>query len=319
MGFKMVLLPPGLMDDWPDKIRNAVPGCDVKLFHQADEAIYDLEDADAAYGTVPPELFSRAKKLRWIAAPMAGLGGEWFYDELVKSDVVVTNIRGVYNDHLGAHVMAFVLAFARRLESYIPQQLNREWNRLGPAVHLPDSTALIIGVGHIGTEAARLCAAFGMRVIGVDPRTPNPPPNVEELHRTDELDDVMGRADFVIMTTPETPQTRGMMNARRFRLMKPTAYFINIGRGPCVVLDDLVEALRSEWIAGAGLDVFQIEPLPKEHPLWTMPGVLMTPHIGAEHYDKYVDERRTNILIENCRRFAGGEPLMNVVDKANWF
>ena len=109
------------------------------------------------------------------------------------------------------------------------------------------------------------------------------------------------------------------MNARRLRLMKPPAYFINIGRGPCVILDDLVEALRSKWIAGAGLDVFQAEPLPREHPLWTMPGVLMTPHIGAEHYDRHVDERRTDILIENCKRFAKGEPLINVVDKANWF
>lgn len=318
MSFKIVLLPPDIQEHWPDKIREAVPDCEIKLFHDPSEAMGDIEDADAAYGTVTPELFARAKKLRWIAAPMAGLGGGWFHEALVNSDVVVTNIRGIYNDHIGAHIMSFVLAFARRLDEYILQQQLREWNPLAPAIHLPESTALIIGVGGIGAETARLCSAFGMKVIGVDPRVSERPPYVDELHRPEELDDVLALADFVILTTPETPQTRGMMNAGRFRLMKPTAYLINIGRGACVVLDDLMEALQSKWIAGAGLDVFQVEPLPREHPLWTMPGVLLTPHVAA--YDApYLAERRTAILLENCRRFANGQPLMNLVDKANWF
>ena len=108
MSFKMVILPPNFMEDWPEKIKNAVPDCEVKLFHRTEDAADDLENADVAYGTVPLKLFKRAKKLRWIAAPMAGLGGEWFSDELGNSDVVVTNIRGVYNDHLGTHIMAFV-------------------------------------------------------------------------------------------------------------------------------------------------------------------------------------------------------------------
>jgi phosphoglycerate dehydrogenase-like enzyme len=318
MAFKMVILPPSAQEDWPEKIMDLVPGAEVKLFHRAEDAMEDIEDADAAYGTVTPELFARAKKLRWVAAPMAGLGGQWFHEALVNSDVVVTNIRGIYSDHISAHIMAFLLAFSRHLDQYISQQYNREWNRLDAAVYLPESTALIIGVGGIGSETARLCAAFGMRVIGVDPRTAEAPPYVAELHRPEALDSVLGRADFVILTTPETPGTRGMMNAEKFRLMKPTAYFINIGRGACVVLDDLVEALESGRIAGAGLDVFQIEPLPPDHPLWTMPGVLMTPHV-ASNEAPYLAQRRTDILMENCRRFAGGEPLANVVDKANWF
>jgi phosphoglycerate dehydrogenase-like enzyme len=108
-----------------------------------------------------------------------------------------------------------------------------------------------------------------------------------------------------------------MMAAREFRLMKRTAYLINIGRGGTVLLDDLVEALRSGQIAGAGLDVFQVEPLPAEHPLWTLPGVLITPHVAG--VGPYLQERRTELLIENCRRFNDGRPLRNVVDKANWF
>jgi phosphoglycerate dehydrogenase-like enzyme len=140
---------------------------------------------------------------------------------------------------------------------------------------------------------------------------------MKELHRPDELHRLLPQADFVIMTVPQTPQTRGMMAAREFRLMKKTAYLINIGRGGCVVLDDLVGALRAGEIAGAGLDVFQIEPLPPEHPLWTMPGVLITPHVAG--VGPYLPERRTELLLENCRRFSAGQPLLNVVDKANWF
>jgi phosphoglycerate dehydrogenase-like enzyme len=119
------------------------------------------------------------------------------------------------------------------------------------------------------------------------------------------------------MTVPHTPQTQGMMAARELRLMKKTAFLINIGRGACVVLDDLVAALRAGDIAGAGLDVYEIEPLPAEHPLWTLPGVLLTPHVAG--VGLYLQERRTEILIENCRRFDAGRPLLNVVDKGTWF
>ena len=133
-----------------------------------------------------------------------------------------------------------------------------------------------------------------------------------------QLDERLGEADFVILTTPETPETIGLFNAARFARMRAGAYFINIGRGACVVTDDLVAALRTGQIAGAGLDVVSPEPLPAEHPLWTLPGVLLTPHVaiyGAPHQQ----ERREALLLENCRRFARGEPLLNVVDKRQWF
>jgi phosphoglycerate dehydrogenase-like enzyme len=318
MSFKMVLLPPDVEEDWPEKIQQLVPGAVVKAFKEPHEALNDIEDADAAYGTVPPELFARAKKLRWIAAARAGLGGNWFYDALVKSGVIVTNMRGIYNEHLSAHIMAFVLAFARRFDHYLPQQSTQVWRRDAPMLDLPSTTALIVGVGGAGSEAARLCAAFGMRVIGVDPRVTERSEGIVELVTPDRLNARLGAADFVILTTPETPQTRGMFNARRFSCMKRGAYFINIGRGACVVTDDLVDALRSGQLAGAGLDVVTPEPLPPDHPLWTTPGVLLTPHVGiygAPHHQA----RREALLLENCRRFAQGEPLINMVDKQHWF
>ena len=319
MGFKMVIVPPNTQPDWPDKIRAVVPDCEVSMFESADAAMSAIQDADAAYGNIVPELFRRAKRLRWIQAPAAAPPVGYYHQALIDSDVLVTNQREIYNDHIGTHIMAFVLAFARGLHRYLPQQLNRQWQKYGVETmrHLPEATALIIGVGGIGSEAARFCAAFGMTVLGIDARRASAPPGVKEILRPDSLYDQLPQADFVIMTVPETPQTHGLISARAFKLMKSTAYLINIGRGGCVVLDDLVDALRHGEIAGAGLDVYQLEPLPAEHPLWTMPGVLMTPHVAG--VGPYLPERRTEILLENCRRFHAGESLLNVVDKTNWF
>ncbi|WP_089945806.1 D-2-hydroxyacid dehydrogenase [Candidatus Entotheonella palauensis] len=320
MGFKLVIVPPNTQPDWPEKIRAAVPDCEVLMFDHSDAAMAAIEDADAAYGTLSPELLRRAKRLRWLQAPAAAPPVGYYYKELIESDVVVTNQREIYNDHIGAHIMAFLLAFARGFHRYIPQQMNRQWEQhrdLDSIVYLPEATALIVGVGGIGGEAARLCAAFGMTVLGVDPRRPEAPPSLKSLHRPESLHDILPEADFVIMTVPHTPQTENMMAAREFRLMKRTAYLINIGRGGCVVLDDLAEAIRSGEIAGAGLDVFQVEPLPADHPLWTLPGVLITPHVAG--IGPYLQDRRTELLIDNCVRFNEGRELRNIVDKANWF
>ena len=318
MSFKIVLLPPYVEPDWPEKIERAVPGSIAKAFSNPEDALEEIKDADAAYGTVPSALFAQAKRLRWIAASRAGLGASWFYDALVKSDVLVTNMRGIYNEHLAAHVLAFVLAFARRFDYYLPQKAQGTSNRQKEMIDLASTRAMIVGVGGAGSEAARLCAAFGMRVTGVDPRTGQAPPGMADLVTPDKMDGLLEEADFVILTTPETPETRGMFDARRFSLMKRGAFFINIGRGACVVTDDLVEALRSGQLAGAGLDVVSPEPLPADHPLRTMPSVLWTPHVAIVGAPR-LQEKREAILLENCRRFGRGEPLLNVVDKVNWY
>jgi phosphoglycerate dehydrogenase-like enzyme len=314
MSFKILLLPPNVDASLPEKIRQVVPGVVVKAFLEPTDALSDIEDADAAYGTVPPALFARARNLRWICAARAGLGGDWFYDALVQSDVVVTNMRGSYNEHLSAHAVAFLLAFARRFDHYLPQ---KQWQRGPEMIDLPTKTVLIVGVGGAGSEASKLCAAFGMRVLGADPRVTEPPPGMADLFTPDRLEERLGEADFVIVTTPESRDTLGMFNARLFSRMKRGAYFINISRGGCVVTADLIAALRSGQLAGAGLDVAAPEPLPPDNPLWQMPNVLITPHVaihGAPYRQKWEE-----ILLENCRRFANREPLLNVVDKEKWY
>lgn len=323
MGFKLVILPPDGLDDssvvetWPGKLREAIPGIEVMLCRSPGEAMESIEEADAAFGDIRPELFERARKLRWIACPQAGPKAGYYHPALIDSDVVVTNTREIYNEHIGSHIMTLLLAFAKGLHVYLPQQLKREWRPTYDPVYLPDATAVVVGVGGIGAETARLCAGFGMTVLGVDPRLQDAPAGVAELHRPYALDDVLPRGDFVVVTVPETPETQGMFGACQFRAMRRTAFLINIGRGATVLLDDLVAALEDREIAGAGLDVFQVEPLPREHPLWRAPGVIITPHVAG--LGPYLDERRTELFIDNCVRFSEGRPLRNVVDKKLWF
>ena len=322
MGFKLLLLPPqsDTTRSWASRLRKALPELRVVVVEDAAQVAHEIKDADAAYGTLPDGVLERAEKLRWLQAPAAAPPAGYYTPELVRHPVVVTNFRGIYNDHISAHIMAFVLAFSRGFQHYLPRQLSRTWTPKDAAartVHLPEATALIIGVGGIGTETARHLAGFGMRVLGVDARRDEKPEGVAELHRPDALDELLPQADFVIMTVPHTPETEGMMDAARFRRMKRTAFLINIGRGMTVSLRDLVAALEEGEIAGAGLDVFENEPLPADHPLWTAPGVLLTPHVADS--GPYLDERRYGVLSENCRRFAAGEALLNVVDKEKWF
>jgi phosphoglycerate dehydrogenase-like enzyme len=329
LSFKLLLMPPflsgvppflaGPVDELVRRLEEDVPGITVTEVDSREACIETLRDTDAVYGFIPPDLFGHAQKLRWIAAPMAGLGEAFFYPSLVESDVVVTNVRGIYSEQLAAHIMAFILAFSHRFDRYFSQQVARGWGHVGTNMDLREQTVFVLGLGGSGAETARLCHEFGMHVIGCDVQVQSPPLGVEELVSLEEMPDRLRDADFVVVTVPETPKTRGLFDAAMFSRMKRGSYLINIARGALVKLDDLVEAIRSGQLAGAGLDVFEIEPLPTDHPLWSLPGVLITPHAAINGAEEDQQRRRTQILIENCRRFSAGEPLNNVVDKKSWF
>jgi phosphoglycerate dehydrogenase-like enzyme len=318
----LLMLPPPTPTTraWAARLSTALPGLEIVVAEDEAQAARVAPRAEAAFGTMPPTLLRAATKLRWLQAPQAAPPAGYYTPELIAHPAVVTNFREIYNDHIGAHIMAFVLAFARGLHLYIPRQLRREWRpeplETGGVLHLPETTALVVGVGGIGAEAARLAAAFGIHVMGVDARRRDAPPGVLKLDGPDALDSLLPLADFVILTVPHTPATEGFMHRARFQRMKRTAFFVNIGRGMTTRLDDLVAALRAGEIAGAALDVFEQEPLPAEHPLWTLPNVLITPHTAG--HGPYLDERRFEILLDNSRRFLAGQPLRNVVDKQRW-
>ena len=317
---KYVMLP-NLTDEergWVERLREQFPQYEIATPNE-DGAAEALVDADGAYGWIPPDLLPAAEKLRWLQNPFAGPFEGYYYPELIAHPVTISNPRGIYSDHIAHHILMFMLALSRGLPYWMDAQRARRWDkdaRKRGYVNINGSTVLINGVGGIGAEAARLCTALGARVLGIEPRSERESP--AELHEPEELDRLLPEADFVVTTVPHTPETEMMWNAERFRLMKPSAYFINIGRGMTTRLDDLVDALATGEIAGAGLDVFEIEPLPEGHPLWAMENVLITPHVAvAEAAD--LDERRFEIIAENMRRFLEREEFVNVVDKAKWY
>ncbi|MCY4578643.1 MAG: D-2-hydroxyacid dehydrogenase [Chloroflexi bacterium] len=319
---KFVFLPP--QDDdrrmFAARLADTEADWEVASPETDEEAMEAIRDADGVYGWVSPDALKVAEKLGWVQNPDAGPFFGYYYPELIEHPLTICNPRGIYFDHISHHILMFLLALSRGLPWYMDAQRRREWDkdaRKSPYIDLAGAVALINGVGGIGHETARLCKELGMEVIGIEPRREFDLPYVE-FHTPEELDDVLPRADFVITTVPHTPETEFTFDAARFSRMKSSAYFINIGRGMVCKIDDLADAIENGVIAGAGLDVFEQEPLPSDHKLWGLPNVLMTPHVAVRDAGN-IPERRFEIILDNARRFAAGEELTNVVDKTKWY
>jgi phosphoglycerate dehydrogenase-like enzyme len=186
-------------------------------------------------------------------------------------------------------------------------------------VYLPSSTMGIVGMGAIGREVARRAIGFGMAVRGVDrfPERVKPPDEVQRVDGIDKLHELLAWSDFAVIAAPHTPETAGLFDAKMLTHLRNTSFLINVGRGAIVVLDDLVEALDQGRLAGAALDVYELEPLPASHRLWDFPNVILTPHTAG--YSPVIASRHLATLVENVARFARGVPLLNVVDKSLWF
>jgi phosphoglycerate dehydrogenase-like enzyme len=301
-------------------------------------ALAAMPGADAFMGKITPELLERADRLRWVQAFTASLE-HYIFPELVRHPCVLTNSRGLFGDVIADQVMGYILCFARNLHTYVRNQVEHRYEPLGgesarvsnasgpgtvnsmdrATIYLPAATMGIIGFGGIGSEIARRALAFGMRVRAVDrfPDQKNALEGVESVRGLDDLPGLLAWSDFAVIAAPHTPETAGLFNSKVLAHLRPTSYLINIGRGAIVVLDDLVKALRGGRIAGAALDVYQIEPLPRDHPLWDFPNVILTPHTAG--YSPIIAQRHLAMLVENVGRFSRGEPLNNVVDKALWF
>ncbi len=290
------------------------------LINATDEAtaLAHISDADALYGRLTPNLLAQAKKLRWVQTSGAGLE-RYIFPELADSDIILTNMAGIYGDQIADHVIAFVLTFARGMHIYIRNQMAHRWQTGAPFLHLADQTLGVVGLGGIGKEVARRGHALGMHVLAVDAKPQAKPDYIATLWSSDRLDELLAQSDFVVLCVPHTPETAKLITLPRLQQMKSTAYLINISRGIVVDLADLTTALQTGVIGGAGLDVFEVEPLPADHPLWDMENVLITPHMASGNDSPHIPTRRMALLCDNLRRYLAGEPLQNVVDKRRWF
>ena len=296
---------------------SAAPGARILMPANRDEAVAQAPEADVAAGwMVPAGVLEHGRRLQWVHAFTAGVDHFVTLPGIRDGRIVLTRTVGAHVA-LPDHVMALILAFARRLHVDIRRQINHVWDRpAGVGEDLEGKVLGILGLGQIGRPLAARAAAFGMRVVGAR-RTPGSVPHVDEVLAPDRTDDLLRMADYIVALLPLTPETKGRMGEREFRLMKPSAVFINVSRGPIVQEQALIRALREGWIAGAGLDVFDVEPLPGNHPLYEFPQVIITPHVSGITPKFF--ERIATIFGENIRRYVAGEPLANVIDVARGY
>jgi phosphoglycerate dehydrogenase-like enzyme len=252
-----------------------------------------------------------ADALRWIQWCAAGVDTLMF-DGLVKSDVVLTNARGIFDRGMAEYVLGMVLAFAKDLPALVADQQVHRW-RYRMIERIDGRRVLIVGTGSIGREVARLLRAAGMEVTGVGRRARTDDPDFGTVRPAERLDELLGDADYVVSVLPSTAATQGLFDAERFARMAPTARFINIGRGSAVDEGALVAALTEGRLAGAALDVFHTEPLPADDPLWDAPNLIVTPHMSGDYHGYHDDV--VALFRDNLARYRSGRPLRNVVDK----
>jgi phosphoglycerate dehydrogenase-like enzyme len=231
----------------------------------------------------------------------------------MQRDVVLTNASGVHAIPISEHILSMIFALARNLPRHMRSQVAGKWERHGEITELEGTTLGLIGVGKIGEKTAEKAKALNMKVLGMRRNPERTSPHVDKMFGPEGLHEVLAQSDWVVVTAAGTPETDGLIGEPELAVMKSTARLINIARGSLIREEALIKALEEKRIAGAGLDVFEKEPLPENSPLWQMPNVILTPHIaGGTPF--YVD-RLMDIFVENLKRYQAGEPLINVVDK----
>lgn len=275
-----------------------------------------LRGADALFvwdflSDAVPRAWHGADQLRWLHIAAAGVDPVMF-PELADSEVVLTNSRGVFDSSIAEYVLGVILAFAKDFARSLELQRDARWQHR-ETERIGGKHALVVGTGPIGRSIARLLRSAGMSVSGAGRRAREGDPDFGTVHASSELGQYVGDADYVIAVAPLTGQTKGLFDRSAFAAMKPTARFVNVGRGELVVTGDLIDALRGGELAGAALDVFDTEPLPKESPLWSMPGVLVSPHMSGDFVGW--KDALAELFVANFERWISGEPLENVVDK----
>ena len=276
--------------------------------------IEEGKDADIFYGYCSEDLFPHLPNIKWIQSSSAGMDRH-MYPALRESDVLLTNAAGLYGTHVADQAFALLLGLARGIHESVRNQDKHQWGgaRTMPMTEIDGFKIGIVGMGGIGMQMAKRAKGFDMYVIGVDAYRTDKPDNVDELVSMDQLSNVMSQVDVVMIACPLTEETRGLINKDNLSVMQPTAFFINIARGPIVNEPDLIEILEEGKIAAAGLDVTEIEPLSADSPLWDFHNVIISPHSagGSQHRAR----RITEFFLDNLERYLKGEELKNIVNK----
>ena len=306
----------GLGADMIPELKTIAPGATF-VAATSDDVVQKVADADAIIGTFSEDIFRAGKKLKWVHTYSAGVD-PYRYPDFLKSDITLTNSKIVQGPEIADHAFALLLALTRGLTGAIANRPNEEWGREGyKAIELRGKTAVIVGLGGIGTQIAERAHAFGMTVIGVDPKEIPLMSAVSKVVPPDRLDTVVPLADVLFLAVPHTPESENMIGEKQFQSMKKDSYFIAVSRGKIYSQPALIKALDERRLAGAGLDVTVPEPLPKGNALWKFENVIITPHIAT--VSDGILARRQELVRDNVGRFVKGEPLRNVVGKVRGY
>lgn len=308
-----ILLRAGISAEHLDRLRAVSPEITVSRE-------FDLAGADVVLGNVARDELPGAAKLRWVQCPSAGVE-HCPLEEYAARDIVLTNAQGCYGPEIAEHAFGLLFALTRGIGAAAQQMRDRKWGyddggKRAKLIELRGMTMGIVGLGGIGREVARRAKAMDMKTIAVDaePMLPERFAMVDDVQLVDNgLTPLLERSDVVVLCCPSTAKSRGMIGAEQFSQMKRGAYLINVARGKLVQTDALLDALKSEKIAGAALDVTDPEPLPADHALWAQPNVVVTSHIAGR--SQFSWERVQRVFVDNATRFARGWPMLNVVDK----
>ena len=277
-----------------------------------------LREAEVIYGLrLPQNILERAPRLKWVQTSSAGVD-TLVGTKLWQSDVILTTTSGIHIIPMREHVLGMMLMFVRHAPIYFVNKQRKVWKQ-----DLPDQlcgkTLGVVGLGKVGEGIARAAKAFDMRVVATRRHAAKHGTSsaVDTFYPTDKLLEMLGESDFVVVTVALTKETQKLIDERELRAMKPTAYIINIARGSVIDEGALTKALKEKWIAGAGLDVFEKEPLPKDSELWTLPNVIITPHVAGIMPD--YNARAMEVFCENLKRYLAGQPLINVIDRTKGY
>jgi len=303
--------------DRVDELQAVAPGVEIVAVDDVAQALDAIDGAQALIGYCGPDLLEKGATLHWIQVYSSGVERCVALPQMRTGDKLLTNGQRIGSPALAEHAIALMMALARGLDRYYVNQLEGDWERSvdlgqGEFLELEGRTVLIVGLGGIGTQVAQRAHGLGMRIIATRGSRREGPDYVDYVGLGEETLDLARQADVVINAAPLTDRTRGMFDAAFFKAMKPTAYFVSIGRGQSTVTDDLIAALEAGELAGAGLDVTDPEPLPADHALWRTPRVIITPHTAGR--SDRTRERLYLLVQENLRRYVAGEPLYSVVD-----
>lgn len=300
-----------------EKIREAAPGTEVIVVRDEDEwkrkSAAVSQRVNVVFGRLPVAWFGDMPNLRWVQLTAAGVDQLLKSAEISDSDLIVTNARGIAAIPISEHILALMLTLSRDIGRSVRRQMKHEWDRRVRLIELNGSTMGLIGVGHIGGKTAEKAKCMNMKVLGLRRDPERSVSHVDKMYGRDGLEELLSQSDWVVITAAMTSETTGMIGEKELKAMKKSAYIINIARGPIIQGKALIKALEEGWIAGAGLDVFEEEPLPKDSPLWDMDNVIITPHhagASTRHLNRVVE-----LFAENLRRYQAGNDLINVVDK----